>query len=385
MLWKTTKMGARVIVTHPDVAPVEIESPRLFVPKPKMVEAAPPIVPAALVVPAAAPVVVTTAPATVPAAAPESAAAPVAAPVTVAEPALTSGIAALRTADASNTTAVLSVIGNASKPVATSVVTEPTPNNPSAEQPTKLSETEGSAPKAPETPVDAAQPVEAKAAEVKPAETVVTKPAETAEVTPAAAPVAEAKPVETKTVETPAVEAKPAMIAAPAPIIVEERPKPVLTPVVQEGNGKPISVFASLKEGKLYVRQGWKSLFVAPVSFENPTQPIGTHVYTAMGVNADGPDLRWTVITIPSGYHNHVAELRPERGRKSRGEHPVKISDAEPVMPSSPAAALDRIIMPPELVERISAMITPGSSLIVSDNKLSDETGDDTDFIVTTR
>jgi hypothetical protein len=29
-------------------------------------------------------------------------------------------------------------------------------------------------------------------------------------------------------------------------------------------------------------------------------------------------------------------------------------------------------------------MIMPGSSLIVSDNKLSDETGDDTDFIVTT-
>ena len=27
MLWKTTKMGARVIVTHPDVAPVEFEQP----------------------------------------------------------------------------------------------------------------------------------------------------------------------------------------------------------------------------------------------------------------------------------------------------------------------------------------------------------------------
>ncbi len=55
MLWKTTKMGARVIVTHPDVAPVEFESPRLFVPKPKLVEVTPLIVPASLVVPAAAP------------------------------------------------------------------------------------------------------------------------------------------------------------------------------------------------------------------------------------------------------------------------------------------------------------------------------------------
>ena len=384
MLWKTTKMGARVIVTHPDVAPVEFESPRLFVPKPKLVEVTPLIVPASLVVPAAAPVLVTTAPATVPAA-PEPAAAPAAAPVTVAEPAMTSGIGQVRTADASNTTAVLSVIGNASKPVATSVVTEPTPNNPSAEQPTKLSETEGagSSPKASDTQADAApaQPVEATPAEPAVAETkLIVDDKPVAEVKPA-----ETKPVaETKAVETPAVDAKPAMIAAPAPIIVEEKPKAAPTVVVQEANGKPISVFASLKEGKIYVRQGWKSLFSAPISFENPAQPIGTHVYTAMGVKADGPDLRWTVITIPSGYRSHMAELRSERGRKSHGERVVKVSDAESIQPSSPAAALDRIIMPPELIERISAMIMPGSSLIVSDNKLSDETGDDTDFIVMT-
>ena len=53
-------------------------------------------------------------------------------------------------------------------------------------------------------------------------------------------------------------------------------------------------------------------------------------------------------------------------------------------MPSA-SVALDRIVMPPELVERISELMTPGSSLIVSDNKLSDETGEYTDFIVLTR
>jgi hypothetical protein len=36
-------------------------------------------------------------------------------------------------------------------------------------------------------------------------------------------------------------------------------------------------------------------------------------------------------------------------------------------------------------MERIAAMITPGSSLIVSDNKLSGETGSTTDFIVLTQ
>jgi L,D-transpeptidase-like protein len=375
MLWRTTKMGARVIVTHPDVTPVEFDSPRLFVPKPKLVEAAPPIVPAALIVPTVVPVV-----GTVPAAEPAPAAV-----TTVAEPALTSGIAKIRTADASNTTAVLSVIGGASKSVATSVVTEPTPNNPSAEQPTKLSETEGSggSPKPSETQTEAMQ---APPAEEKPAEAAV---AETKPVVEDK-PVAEVKPAEAKTVEPkavaiPATEAKLPMIAAPAPIVVDERPKAMPAAVMQEANGRPISVFVSLKEGKLYVRQGWKPLFEGPVSFENPTQPIGTHVYTAMGVKAGGPELRWTVISIPSGYHRHVAELRPERGRKSHGEHPVKIAEIEPAVPPTPSAALDRIIMPPELIERISAMITPGSSLIVSDNRLSDETGEYTDFIVTTR
>ena len=33
LLWKTTKMGARVIVTRPEVAPLEFEHARLFVPQ----------------------------------------------------------------------------------------------------------------------------------------------------------------------------------------------------------------------------------------------------------------------------------------------------------------------------------------------------------------
>ena len=51
---------------------------------------------------------------------------------------------------------------------------------------------------------------------------------------------------------------------------------------------------------------------------------------------------------------------------------------------STAAEALDRIALPPEAVERISALLTPGASLIVSDNALSDETGTDTDFVVLT-
>jgi hypothetical protein len=41
--------------------------------------------------------------------------------------------------------------------------------------------------------------------------------------------------------------------------------------------------------------------------------------------------------------------------------------------------------MPKDAVDRISELLAPGSSLIVSDNGLSDETGSETDFVVATQ
>jgi hypothetical protein len=45
-------------------------------------------------------------------------------------------------------------------------------------------------------------------------------------------------------------------------------------------------------------------------------------------------------------------------------------------------AALDRIEIPQDVVEQISELLTPGSSLIISDYGMSSETREDTDFIV---
>jgi hypothetical protein len=102
-------------------------------------------------------------------------------------------------------------------------------------------------------------------------------------------------------------------------------------------------------------------------------------------MKASGEGLRWTVVSIPSGTtrvaEHRVTESR-DGSRRQRVDH-VKPEIVAP-MPSA-GSALDRIVMSPELVDRISAMITPGSSLIVSDNGLSDETGEYTDFIVLTR
>jgi len=310
LLWKATKMGARVIVTRPEVTPLEFDHARLFMPRPKMVEAPKLAGPSRM-----------------------ASADP--------EPATTATVAKVKTADAASATAVAvtSLVGDASKPVVTSVETAPAANAPAGEQPTKRALTDGGGGMHETTA--AVEPVESKAVEVQP----VAKP------------------------------------AVPAPIIVDERPKTMPAAIVQEANGRPISVFASLKEGKLYVRQGWKPLFEAPVRFEQPDQPVGTHVYTAMGMKADGKGMRWTVVSIPSST-KRVADLK-DQGPKSRTDHAPMAVETE-TLPSA-GVALDRIVMPPELVERISELMTPGSSLIVSDNKLSDETGEYTDFIVLTK
>ena len=46
------------------------------------------------------------------------------------------------------------------------------------------------------------------------------------------------------------------------------------------------------------------------------------------------------------------------------------------------SAALDRVEILQDELGRVSQLLTPGSSLILSDYELSTETGDDTDFIV---
>src|SRR5262249_57602014 len=61
----------------------------------------------------------------------------------------------------------------------------------------------------------------------------------------------------------------------------------------------PIAVFISRKEGKLYVRKGFEPVFDAPVTFEEPNRPLGTHVFTALGVNGDNTTLRWNVVSMP--------------------------------------------------------------------------------------
>jgi hypothetical protein len=50
---------------------------------------------------------------------------------------------------------------------------------------------------------------------------------------------------------------------------------------------------------------------------------------------------------------------------------------------ANPVSALDRVSLPDAVRARVEALLTPGSSLIVSDEGLGRETGRGTDFVVT--
>ena len=139
----------------------------------------------------------------------------------------------------------------------------------------------------------------------------------------------------------------------------------------------PISIFVSRKLSKLFVRQGFTPLFDVPVKIENPEEPLGTHVFTAMEFQNEGTAIRWTVVSIPDEFP------RIEGATKGR-EAPVKQTALSVPSPDKANAVLNRIEIPQDTVERISELLTPASSLIISDNGFSHETGKDTDFIVVT-
>ena len=130
----------------------------------------------------------------------------------------------------------------------------------------------------------------------------------------------------------------------------------------------PISVFVSLKEQRLYIRQGHEAVMDVPVTISEPETPIGTHVFTAVDFAAGGDDMRWTAVSIGP----HVP------GQEGHG----KKAEPSPTDAAAAGSALDRIEMPAEVSARISSALWPGSSIIVSDEEQSKETGESTDFVV---
>jgi hypothetical protein len=183
------------------------------------------------------------------------------------------------------------------------------------------------------------------------------------------------------TAATPAVALDHPADAAPVPAA-----KP--TTLVETGHAAtqaPISIFVSRKEKKIYVRQNFSPLFYAPVTIDHPEQAFGTHVFTAMAYLDDGSTLRWNVLSFPGEPPKAKSDNDRRATRHGRRDEPVVRSLGDLPPPQTPAEALARIDIPQDAIDRISALMVPGSSFVVSDQGLGEETGEGTDFIVVTR
>jgi hypothetical protein len=116
-----------------------------------------------------------------------------------------------------------------------------------------------------------------------------------------------------------------------------------------------------------------KAQAVARVA-ELQAQLIGTHIFTAMERDAK---MRWSVVSLEGGRPR--GGVVGSQGRTGGGHG----GDVEPMLtdPASAKSALDRIVIPQDALYRIVG-VAPRSSLIVTDEALSSETGKGTDFVV---
>jgi hypothetical protein len=145
-------------------------------------------------------------------------------------------------------------------------------------------------------------------------------------------------------------------LGVPTTVPADQPAKPQTQPRTLKAGA--VSVFISRKEGKLFVRKGFEPVFDTPVTFAQPDQPLGTHVFTALAASDDNASMRWNVVSMTA---------------------------AADGSPASATGALDRITIPQDAVDQISELMSVGASLIISDQGLGPETGKGTDFIVLTR
>ena len=119
---------------------------------------------------------------------------------------------------------------------------------------------------------------------------------------------------------------------------------------------------------RIYVRQNMYPVFDAPATITGDT-PTGSHLYTVQHFDEDATEARWTYITLTRGSGRNAADKK-QVAELDTGT----MTDAVVPGPSSAMEALGRIVIDDETRRRIARMLTPGSSLAISNDGLSHET-----------
>lgn len=124
--------------------------------------------------------------------------------------------------------------------------------------------------------------------------------------------------------------------------------------------------------GRLLVRKHTRTVFETEVHLTEPQQPLGSHLLTVSAYNIEAGKTGWMAVTL-----------------NDRVQETMHLDSGLQVDPATNrhalAEALDRIQMSKHDREQVSRMLSPGSSITISDNGMSIETGaKGTDFIVLT-
>jgi len=109
------------------------------------------------------------------------------------------------------------------------------------------------------------------------------------------------------------------------------------------------------QNARLRIRRKFRDIYSAPLTIKEIEREIGTHVYTALDFDQGDKSVDWIAVSAEG-----------ERGGSS-------------------IEVLDRIEMPEKVALEIAKLLTPGTSLTVTDRSFKRNTGLGTDFVVITR
>jgi len=217
------------------------------------------------------------------------------------------------------------------------------------------------------------------------------------------APNVDAQKVDAPAAADPKAEVRAVTGSTPAVTPVIAAPESPAAPLAKPADAakavpikkSPIAIFVSRREKKIFVRLDFEPVFEEAITIEHPEQPLGTHVFTAMEYLADNTTFRWNVVSMPGEPPKVAKTLRiaadedsydrryDRHGRRRHDNGGQPAVELQP--PETPQQALARIDLPQDAIDFISQRMVPGSSLILSDQGLGDETGEGTDFIVVMR
>jgi len=105
----------------------------------------------------------------------------------------------------------------------------------------------------------------------------------------------------------------------------------------------------------LRIRRKFRDIYAAPVTIKDRGREIGTHVFTVQDFEQGDKAADWIAVSAEG----------------TRGGAPLDV--------------LDRIDMPEKVALEVSKMLTPGTSLTITDRSFKRNTGLGTDFVVITR